>query len=192
MLDNKSNDIKAGFFVRLAAYAVDILIVSLALSTFKVQFWISAIANPNNVMVRNLMFDWSIRDIVLYCMQVLYFVLMTYKTGSTLGKKAFKLNVVSDNNEPLKLFDVIYRETIGRFLSALICCVGYFMALVRDDKKCLHDILSDTKVVYDIKPSTTSNVNEIEETEVVEPTIADEPTLNMQSEIEENTNSVEI
>lgn len=173
MLDNKSNDIKAGFFVRLAAYAVDILIVSLALSTFKIQFWISAIANPDNVMVRNLMFDWSIRDIVLYCLQVLYFVLMTYKTGSTLGKKAFKLKVVSDNNEPLKLFDVIYRETIGRFLSALICCVGYFMALVREDKRGLHDILSDTSVVYDIKQNTAPDVNGDKEAKVVEPTIVD-------------------
>ena len=117
---------------------------------------------------------------------------MTYKTGSTLGKKAFNLKVVSDNNEPLKLFDIIYRETIGRFLSALICCVGYFMALVRDDKKGLHDILSDTSVVYDIKQNTTSDVNRDKEAEVVESTIVDEPTHNIQLEVEENTSSVEI
>ena len=46
------------------------------------------------------------------------------------------------------MFEVIYRETIGRFLSGLILCAGYFMIGLQKEKCGLHDLMSDTRVVY--------------------------------------------
>ena len=89
------------------------------------------------------------KDIVLYLLQVIYFILFTYHTGTTLGKRALNLRVIrTDDEEKLDLFTVIYRETIGRFLSGLIICIGYLIIGIDKEKRGLHDILCDTRVIY--------------------------------------------
>ena len=90
----------------------------------------------------------SIKDILFYLMQAAYFILLTYFTGSTLGKKIFQIRVVSTEERKMTFFEVAFRETVGRFLSALILSIGYIMIAVDKNKRGLHDILSDTNVVY--------------------------------------------
>ena len=150
MHNNQNGEIKAGFFARLAAYAIDMIIVTVALWFVKFPLWISTLFNPDAFITKEFFFEYTLKDILFYCLQTAYFIILTYKTGSTVGKKLFNLKVVGDENEKLTLFEVVYRETIGRFLSAFIINIGYFMIGVREDKKGLHDILSDTKVVYDM------------------------------------------
>ena len=159
---NNQTEIKAGFFVRLAAYCIDMIIVAAALLVFRVPFWIIAIFNSDSILLRDFVFDYSIKDMFFYVLQALYFIILTYKTGSTVGKKLLCLQVVSDGEEQLKLFNVIYRETVGRFLSSIIWCAGYFMIGIRNDKKSLHDILSDTKVVYQVKHHNIGAMNSVE------------------------------
>lgn len=48
----------------------------------------------------------------------------------------------------MTFFEVTFRETVGRFLSALILSIGYIMIAIDKKKRGLHDILSDTNVVY--------------------------------------------
>ena len=81
-------------------------------------------------------------------MQAAYFVMLTYFTGSTLGKKLFQIRVVSAEDRKMTFFEVTFRETVGRFLSALILSIGYIMIAIDKKKRGLHDILSDTNVVY--------------------------------------------
>lgn len=148
-MQNKSdNQLHAGFFVRLAAYLLDSLIVGVALLVVRIPFWISSIASPDNIVVRSLIFDYSIADIVIYVLGALYFIILTYKTGATIGKKMLHLRVVSTEDRKMSLFEVVYRETVGRFLSALVANVGYFMIGIHKDKRGLHDLLSDTEVIY--------------------------------------------
>lgn len=149
-MQNKKADNKvyAGFFVRLAAYIVDMIIVSVALLVVRIPVWISTIAAPNNFIVKDIIFDYSIKDIVFYLLTVTYFVLLTYYTGSTLGKKLFHLRVVSTEERKMTFFEVAFRETVGRFLSSVIIYVGYIMIGVDKEKRGLHDLLSDTSVVY--------------------------------------------
>lgn len=97
----------------------------------------------------NLLFQYNLKDIVLYVMQVLYFILLTYYTGTTLGKRVLNLRVIcADGNEKPGLITVIYRETIGRFLSGILCCIGYLMIVVDKENRGIHDWLCDTRVVY--------------------------------------------
>lgn len=149
MQNNMDNQVNAGFFVRLAAYLIDSVIVGIALA-FVVQLpiWISTLAAPDNFLVRDFIFTYSIKDIVIYLLSAMYFVVLTYKTGETIGKKVLHIKVVSAEDRKLTLFEVIYRETVGRFLSELIVCAGYFMVGIHKEKRGLHDLLSDTKVVY--------------------------------------------
>ena len=88
---------------------------------------------------------------------------MTYYCGGTLGKKLFKLKVCKATEEKLSLFTVIYRESIGRYLSGLILFIGYIIIGVDSKKRGLHDILSDTLVVYDIEPVYISNNDDVKE-----------------------------
>ena len=139
----------AGFFVRLAAYLIDSAIVGVILAiAVRFPIWISSLVSPDNLVVRDFIFEYSIADIVVYVLSAMYFIILTYKTGATIGKRVLHLKVVSVEERGMKLFEVIYRETIGRFLSGLLLCAGYFMIALHGEKRGLHDLMSDTKVIY--------------------------------------------
>ena len=148
MQNRPDNRIYAGFFVRLAAYIVDTVIVWAAMLIVRIPVWVTTISSPDNFLVKDFIFQYSIKDILIYIMQAAYFVLLTYFTGSTLGKKLFQIRVVSAEDRKMTFFEVTFRETVGRFLSALILSIGYFMIAIDKKKRGLHDILSDTNVVY--------------------------------------------
>ncbi|BCZ46033.1 hypothetical protein psyc5s11_21000 [Clostridium gelidum] len=154
---NKEDILYAGFFVRLSAYIIDCIIVGIALLIIRIPKFIIYMMNPEIFFVKPILFEFSIFDIVIYILGLTYFVLMTYYCGGTLGKKLFKLKVCKNTDEKLSLFTVIYRESIGRYLSALILFIGYIMIGVDSKKRALHDILSDTLVVYNIEPIYDSN-----------------------------------
>lgn len=140
--------IYAGFFVRLCAYAVDMLVVWFGLLFIRIPVGILSMSAPGNFITRDFVFQYSISDIVLWVLTVVYFAAMTYNTGSTLGKKLFRLEVISTDGGDLKLLEVIYRESIGRYLSAVVLWVGYLIIGVDSEKRGFHDMLADTRVVY--------------------------------------------
>lgn len=148
MQTKTDNRVYAGFFVRLAAYLVDLLIVGTALLVIRIPLWISGLASPDNLIIRDFIFKYSIGDITLYILQAVYFILLTYYTGSTLGKKLFQIRVISSEGRRMTFFEVAFRETVGRFLSALVINVGYIMIGVDKEKRGIHDLLSDTSVIY--------------------------------------------
>lgn len=148
MQTNTEHQVYAGFFVRLAAFVVDMVIVNAALLVLRIPMWRISLANSDFILAKDFIFQYSILDIVWYLLVVLYFVLLTYYTGSTLGKKLFQLRVVSVEEREVTLFEVAYRETIGRFLAAIVLQLGYLMVIVQKDHRGVHDLLSDTCVIY--------------------------------------------
>ncbi len=148
MQANTNDQVYAGFFVRLAAFLVDLFIVNVGLLTVRFPIWKINMMSPDNFMERDLIFQYSLWDILIYLLTVVYFVLMTYYTGSTLGKKLFHLRVVSTEGRELSFYEVVYRETIGRFLAKVICFLGYFLILLEKEKRGIHDLLADTCVIY--------------------------------------------
>ena len=77
-----------------------------------------------------------------------YFIYMTHKYQATLGKKVLGIKVYSNKLEKSTLGKIILRETIGKFVSAIILLVGYIMAGFTDKKQALHDMMADTVVIY--------------------------------------------
>lgn len=149
MQTKTNNQVYAGFFVRLAAYLIDSIIVGVVLAiAVRFPIWISSLVSPDNVVVRDFIFEYSIADIVVYLLGAGYFIVLTYKNGATVGKKLLHIKVVSAEDREMTLFEVIYRETVGRFLSGLIAYVGYFMIMVHGEKCGLHDLMADTRVIY--------------------------------------------
>lgn len=145
MQDNPSI-VRAGFGPRAAAFLVDQLLIGLALCLVRLPFWLAGVSGGLKSLY--VLFDFSVMDLLCWLLLSAYYVLLTYFTGSTLGKKVMGLCVVREGEGSLRLIDVLYRETIGRYLSGILC-LGYLMALVDGKNRAFHDYLCDTAVVYD-------------------------------------------
>jgi len=64
-----------------------------------------------------------------------------------------KIRVVASDKRRLGFWTVVFRETIGRYLSEIILFVGYIMMIPDKEKRTLADHLADTRVVYsDVVP----------------------------------------
>lgn len=135
----------AGFWPRLIAYLIDLFIVGFV--TLLIRLFALNGLSGVPFMTNGILFDYSIVDIVLYLIKVSYFIICVYCTQTTIGKYAMKLKVVSKDGEKLSLFSIIYRETIGRFLSSLFY-IGYLIVIIDREKTALHDIICDSRVIY--------------------------------------------
>ena len=131
---------------------IDSVVVFAGLLIVRLIFAGISLAGGGAITGTDILFHYSLKDIVLYALKVLYFMAFTYLTGTTLGKKAMNLRVVSKNpEEKLTLFNVVYRETVGRFLCSLPVNIGYIVAGIDSEKRGFHDLLCDTRVVYQKK-----------------------------------------
>ncbi|WP_232489988.1 RDD family protein [Neobacillus cucumis] len=131
----------AGFWMRFWAYLLDLIIVgSLVRLLIKPVFRILDIS----LAEFNMFAPISIASAVIF---YLYFVLMTKYFQQTLGKMVFGIKVVDLNKDQLTWGTVLFREWIGRFISATII-VGYVIAAFLPKKQGLHDLFSDTTVIH--------------------------------------------
>lgn len=145
MQNQSENRVYAGFLVRLIAFAIDSLIAACVVSTIKSPFTMASSAGID-LFDANFLFHYSFLDVLDYVGVAAYFVLLTYFTHTTLGKMFMGLEVVTSDQE-WTLLNVIYRETIGRFFSSLMC-IGYFAVIVNAKKQGFHDMFCNTYVVY--------------------------------------------
>ena len=120
MQNSYSNENYAGFWVRLAAYVIDSVIVAIGLLVVRLA-WIGIGALiSGTILDENVLFHYSLKDIVLYIFKVMYFALLTWCTGTTIGKRLMNLRVVpADRNEKLSFVDVLYRETVDSYVEYL-------------------------------------------------------------------------
>ena len=145
---DKENVIYAGFFIRLAAFLIDNIVVAIGLLFIKVPVWILKIGAGDSAVFHPILFEYDIFAILYYLLTVGYFILATYFCGTTLGKFLLKIKVVDTEGQKLSFMTVLMRETVGRYLSQLIIFVGYFMIGLDGCKQGLHDKICDTYVVY--------------------------------------------
>lgn len=136
-----------GFFRRLLAFAVDSLIAWL----FTVL--LSLIARFIGLgglgfFTERIFFDFTAANVVGYLIIAAYFVIFTKCLGATPGKRLLRIKVVNSEPKPLSWWGVIYRETIGRYLTSLLF-VGYLVLAIDSQHRGFHDMLADTRVIYE-------------------------------------------
>ncbi len=140
---------RAGFGPRAAAYLLDRAILLIGLCLVRLPFGVASLFGANALTAKNFLFDHSFLDVLCWVLSSAYFVLLTWFCGgATLGKRVMRLRVVRADGEPMRFLDVLYRETVGRFLSGIFC-IGYLMVLADKDHRAFHDWLCGTAVVYD-------------------------------------------
>ena len=76
----------------------------------------------------------------------LYYVLLHWIFGQTIGKMLFEIKVVTLDGGPLSLGTSLLRW-IGYLFSLLPLLLGYVMAGARSDKRALHDLIARTRVI---------------------------------------------
>lgn len=137
--------IAAGFWIRSAALGLDTVITAVGCGVIRIS--IGLICLLGGWEDPCILFRFTVTDISCYLFTTGYFVFLTGLFGCTLGKKAMGIEVIRiDNGEKTGFWLALYRETVGRYLTA-ICCVGYLYAAADAEKRGFHDLLSGTKVV---------------------------------------------
>ncbi|GIN57740.1 putative membrane protein YteJ [Lederbergia ruris] len=137
----KQNPAYAGFWMRFWAYLLDLIMI------FSIN---GILIKP---IFRGLGFSLSdggmfsaysiVSGIVFYA----YFIFMTKFFQQTIGKMVFGLKVVPLKGETLGWGTIIFREGIGRYISATITIL-YTVVAFTPKKQGLHDIFADTSVVH--------------------------------------------
>lgn len=77
-----------------------------------------------------------------------YWVGLTLLMGATPGKKIMGLRIVrADHSLDVGIGQLLFRESIGRLISAAPFCLGYLWVSWDKERKTFHDMLSKTRVV---------------------------------------------
>lgn len=142
----------AGFLRRLAALVLDRLVMAIpgavvcclaGLSLENAVF----IGDLNSLMylphVLVLGIPWYILGFVLPWG---YYVFFETRFGATPGKMLLGMAVVDYNNRKLSLRRATVRF-LSRYLSGIFLGIGYFVALVSEQKQTVHDLLAGSVVV---------------------------------------------
>jgi len=140
----------AGFWIRFAAAFIDGIILSVAL--FPINLIFSALSERFNFWgswerdgtAIGLIIIFNVIRVGLYWA---YFVIMTGRYGATLGKMLLKLKVVGEDMGPISYGTAALREIVGKFVSSLICMLGYIWAGFDDRKQAWHDKIAHTFVI---------------------------------------------
>ena len=128
----------AGFFLRLVAFLIDMLVAGAIFTILKVFL-------PLDMETRLLSF--SLGEVLSTGLTLAYFTLMTLFTkGRTLGKMILGLRVVSLTSDKLSFSQIIIREICGRFVLNKFKIL-YLIVGISPKKQGLFDILLDTTVV---------------------------------------------
>lgn len=132
----------AGFWIRLLAYIVDLVIVG-AISHLITNVLYSLFNVENGWPLLTVSFSY------IGLWGSLYFILMTKWMGQTVGKMLFGLKVVRQDGAPLDWATIVFREGVGRFIAHYVFLIGFLWAAFHPRKKGWHDLIADTYVVYD-------------------------------------------
>lgn len=137
----------ASFGRRLGSFLVDAVIVGLVNGVLggSVIFLIGP-PRPIQSSIRSLLL--VITRFLTLLISCVYYIYFTGSSGQTLGKKALKIKVIKvETNQAPGYFAAFLREGVGKFLSAVILCLGYFWMIWDKEKQTWHDKIAGTLVI---------------------------------------------
>lgn len=145
----------AGFWVRLVAYVVDSILLSVGYVLLVMVLMVpmglvgaGSSGNPSSAAGTGMLLVLGCASYVLPVMMFwAYFALMeSSRHQGTLGKMVMGLRVMTEDGQRLSLGRATARF-LGRMLSGMILCIGYIMVAFTEKKQGLHDLIAGTIVV---------------------------------------------
>jgi uncharacterized RDD family membrane protein YckC len=131
----------AGFWMRFWAYLLDLIVVG-SIERLIINPVFRLLDIP--LWEMNMFAPISVASAAVF---YLYFVLMTKFFSQTLGKMVFGIKVIDIKKDRISWGTVLFREWIGRFISATIIA-GYVIVAFMPNKQGVHDLFADTTVVH--------------------------------------------
>lgn len=119
----------AGFFRRLAALAIDGILLSILLSLLN---WI---------------FSSGLANFIFFFAGAAYFIILeSSPQQATLGKSLMRIKVSDINGQQISIQQAAIRY-FSKIISAVILYIGFIMAAFTQQKQGLHDIIAKTLVI---------------------------------------------
>ncbi len=136
----------AGFWIRVVAKIVDIMIVSAISWPISALLRRGLLAAPNTADPFALMRSVVLLQALLSPIGYLYNSLFLMKLGATPGKMALGLKVVSADGSAISAGKSFGRP-LAEILSGMICYIGYIITAFDAQKRALHDHIAGTRVI---------------------------------------------
>lgn len=127
----------AGFWVRVVAAVVDTLILTVAVVA------LVALIFSENYLASS---DMSWGDLLAFLLDSAYFTVAVAAWRTTIAKRLLGLYVVRADGSRVGVGRALARS-LATYLSAILLGFGFLMVAFRRDKRGLHDLICDTRVV---------------------------------------------
>lgn len=140
----------AGFWIRVLAYLIDTLLISIVFCPLGFGLGLIGVAGE----VDENSPAWAGINVLLNGISILagwlYFALTESSSWqATVGKRLLKLKVTDMYGQRIS-FGKATGRYFGQILSGMICGIGYIMVAFTEKKQGLHDMLAGTLVVWDV------------------------------------------
>jgi signal peptidase I len=142
-LDNKAEIQYAGFWIRLASFAIDLSIISGFAFLLHVALGLAHSLFSMEVYLQLILY---LVVPVIVLMSVFYATWYNANGRQTIGKRFLKLKVVHSENEPLTI-KRSFGRTLVLIIYPLIYFAGYLLILLTKERQTLHDLLARSFVV---------------------------------------------
>jgi uncharacterized RDD family membrane protein YckC len=154
----------AGFWLRLMASVIDSIVMDIATLLFGLVclgaiYWIEIILGWHSTATFPSFSDFFNpfhMQLGLVLIQgglsILYYTWMTYRCGTTLGKRVFRIYVVKSSDQTLISRGQSLIRCLAYLLSYLPFGAGYLMAAFHPEKRALHDLIAGTICIVRPQP----------------------------------------
>jgi uncharacterized RDD family membrane protein YckC len=150
----------AGFWIRLLAYFIDILILDfIYFIIFCLIIGPYLLIKGQSIIVKDLdqvlsplfIFLLMLSMIISLIIGIYYVVGGPAKRGGTPGKRILGLKIYTINGATPIGWQISFKRFLGYIVSALCLYIGFIMIAFRADKRGLHDLIAKTVVVKEKK-----------------------------------------
>ena len=135
----------AGFWIRVPAAIIDgviLFVISTSIDIMSGSTFLQSIGVEES--------EWGTRDWVLLAgdllIDITYSVVLVTKCGGTLGKLIFGLRVITADGKRLSYKHSLARA-LAQWVSTIPCGLGFVLAAFDSQKRALHDMMCDTRVI---------------------------------------------
>ena len=143
-----------GFWIRFVAYLIDAIILAIAGTVVQLAFvgsmrnvvFVEPGVQPGPEVFARILGTVGLTGLINLAIAATYETLFVSRLGATPGKMALSLRVVRPDGSLLGLGRAFGRH-FARILSGLILLIGFIMAGFDSEKRGLHDMICDTRVV---------------------------------------------
>lgn len=134
----------AGFWIRFWAFLIDLAVIAMSGKILLIVIWPAGL--ENNIVQSFI----TINAFFVGAWGAAYLIIMTAVWGQTVGKMLMGIRVMQTDGNKVSWQTAVIRELVGRPLAQLFGSnLGYLICPFHPNKQAVHDLISDTYVVYE-------------------------------------------